>query len=222
VKAGARAVGVAESYADNTSTLGAVVVRRDRAVESVSFGECTVGGLDATERVGDVVESLARPDARYVFVAGVALAWYNVLNLHALHERVDRPLLAVGFEASEGLEPALREAFDGRDLDARLARYRALPPRRPVAVGRDDRNEGDAKQDASIEGERTSADAAGGDGGTEADDDDDDVVYVRALGLGEEHAAEVVRGFTHEGGRPEPVRVAREAARAGDELRQDA
>ena len=170
MKAGARAVGVAESYADDRSTLGAVVVRRDRAVESVSFGECTVGGLDATERVGDVVESLARPDARYVFVAGVALAWYNVLNLRALHDRVDRPLLSVGFEASDGLEPALREAFDGDALDARLERYRALPPRRPVAVDRGDDTDG-GTSDASV------------------DEDAADVVYVRALGVGDEHAA---------------------------------
>jgi endonuclease V-like protein UPF0215 family len=194
-------VGVAESYANDTSTLGAVVVRRNRAVESVAFGECTVGGLDATEHVGDVVDSLSRPDARYVFVAGVALAWYNVLNLHALHERLDRPLLAVGFEASDGLEPALRETFDGDALDARLDRYRALPRRWSVAVGR--------------------SDDAGGDAGTASSGDENgDVVYVRALGLEAAHAAEVVRGFTHESGRPEPVRVAREVARAGDDLRQ--
>lgn len=212
-------MGVAESYVEETSTLGAVVVRRDRAVESVSFGECTVGGLDATERVGDVVESLARPDARYVFVAGVALAWYNLLNLRALRDRLDRPLLAVGFEASEGLEPALREAFDGEALDARLDRYRALPSRKPVAVDRGDGSGGvEVHDDTDGDGENGhDKHDANGDG---EDDAGGDVVYVRALGLEDEHAAEVVRGFTREGGRPEPVRVAREVARAGDDLRR--
>lgn len=212
MKAGARAVGIAESYTGDASTLAGVVVRRNRAVESVAYGECTVGGLDGTESVGDVVEALARPDARYVFVAGVALAWYNLLNLHALHDRVGRPLLAVGFEASEGLESALREAFDGRALDARLARYRALPPRHPVPVGRADESATDEDGDRD-ERERQ---PPGGDG------EHEHVVYVRALGLADEHAAEVVRGFTREGGRPEPVRVAREVARAGDELRHEA
>ena len=214
MKAGARAVGVAESYANDASTLGAVVVRRDRAVESIAFGECTVGGLDATESVGDVVESLARPDARYVFVAGVALAWYNLLDLHALHDRLDRPVLAVGFEASDGLEPALREAFDGDGLDARLERYRALPPRKPVAVGRNDGDANDDDATSGVDGDDATPDAKGDDAGGER------VVYVRALGVGDEHATEVVRGFTYEGGRPEPVRVAREVARAGDELRR--
>lgn len=186
-------MGVAESYVGDASTLAGVVVRRDRAVESVSFGRCTVGGSDATVGVGDVVEALGRPDARYVVVAGVALAWYNLLDLDALHERLDRPVLAVTFEDSETLEPALRDAFDGDALDARLDAYRALPARQSVRVASDD---GD-------------------------DEGRGDVVYVRAVGIGDEHAAEVVRAFTHDGGRPEPVRVAREVARAGDALRNE-
>ena len=44
----------------------------------------------------------------------------------------------------------------------------------------------------------------------------DETVYVRSVGLEPEGAAEIVRGFTPEGGRPEPIRVARLAARAGD------
>ena len=44
-------------------------------------------------------------------------------------------------------------------------------------------------------------------------------VFVRAAGL-DGDPTEVVRGFTPEGGRPEPLRVARVAARAGDELRR--
>lgn len=47
---------------------------------------------------------------------------------------------------------------------------------------------------------------------------DDETVFVRAVGLDAETAADVVRGFTPEGGRPEPLRVARLAARAADSL----
>lgn len=211
MKTGARAVGVAESYVGDVSTLAGVVVRRDRAVEAVSFGRCTVGGSDATGAVGDVVEALGRPDARYVLVAGVALAWYNLLHLDALHERLDRPVLAVTFEASESLEPALDAAFDGDALDARLDAYRALPERHAVDVGKED----SVGSGGSVgNGDRAEGAADGDDGDRSA------VVYVRALGVGDEHAAEVVRAFTHDG-RPEPVRVAREVARAGDALRRD-
>jgi len=41
-------------------------------------------------------------------------------------------------------------------------------------------------------------------------------VFVRGVGLADDEAADVVRAFTPEGGRPEPLRVARLAARAAD------
>ncbi len=47
----------------------------------------------------------------------------------------------------------------------------------------------------------------------------DKTVYVRAVGLEDSRAADIVRGFTPAGGRPEPIRVARAAARAGHDYR---
>lgn len=49
---------------------------------------------------------------------------------------------------------------------------------------------------------------------------DDGAVFVRAVGLSAGEAAAVVRTHTHEGGRPEPLRVARLAARAADAWRR--
>ncbi|HET7325414.1 MAG TPA: DUF99 family protein, partial [Halococcus sp.] len=43
-----------------------------------------------------------------------------------------------------------------------------------------------------------------------------ETVFVRSVGLSDEEAAEVIRAFTPEGGRPEPLRISRLAARAGD------
>jgi endonuclease V-like protein UPF0215 family len=88
-------------------------------------------------------------------------------------------VICLSFEASDGLEAAIRREFDGEVLADRLATYRAQPARRRLTVG------------------------------------DHDLFY-RAVGIEEGAAADVVRGFTPEGGRPEPVRVARLAARAAD------
>jgi endonuclease V-like protein UPF0215 family len=186
VKPGVRAVGIAESYTGAESTLAATVVRRDRVVDEFAFGRCTVGGTDATDVVRRLLAELDRPDARVVLLAGIAPAWYNVLDLSTIHDSVDRPVCAVSFEASEGLEPALRREFDGGALADRLERYERQPPRRPVDVN----------------GER---------------------VWVRAVGCPQTRAAEFVRAFTPEGEgkRPEPLRVARLAARAGDALASD-
>jgi len=185
VKAGSRAVGVADSYRPDAarSTLAAAVVRADRAVDGFAFSSLTVGGTDATDRLVSLLDRLDRPDARPVLVAGVAPAWYNVVDLSRVAAATDRPVLSVSFEDSEGLVGPLRKAFEGAALATRLATYERQPPRRPVAVG-----------------------------------DDRDRVWVRAAGCPPAEAERLVRGFTPEGGRPEPLRVARLAARAGDAL----
>ncbi|WP_276254869.1 DUF99 family protein [Halomontanus rarus] len=188
MKPGVRALGIAESYSEqsdrtststNTSTLAGAVVRASRVVDGLTFGSCTVGGTDATDAVVSLVSDLGREDVRYVLLGAVAPAWYNVVDLTTIARQIDRPVLAVTFEASDGLESGLRDAFSGEALERRLDRYRELPPRRAVPVN-------------------------------------DETVYVRAVGLADDEAAAVVRAFTPEGGRPEPLRVARFAARAGD------
>ncbi|QLD88963.1 DUF99 family protein [Natronomonas salina] len=139
MKPGRRALGVAESYRGTddgpaTSTLAGAVVSSDRAVDDFVFSSCTVGGSDATDAIVDAWDRLDRPDVRYLLVAGVAPAWYNFLDLGALHEATDRPVLAVSFEASEGLTDAIEAAFEGRERERRLDAYEALPERRRVAV----------------------------------------------------------------------------------------
>ncbi|WP_394342385.1 endonuclease dU [Salinigranum rubrum] len=183
MKAGTRAVGIAASDGateGDPSVLCGAVVRADRVVDGFSFATCTVGGTDATSAMASL-PVLGRDDVQFVFLAGVAPAWFNVVDLPRLGTAVDRPVLAVSFEASAGLEPALREAFAGEALEDRLAVYERLPPRRRV----------------SVNGE---------------------TVFVRTVGCdSEDDAADVVRAFTPEGGRPEPLRVARLAARGARE-----
>jgi hypothetical protein len=192
VKSGVRALGVAESYpgtrhADEgvRSTLAGAVLRADRVVDGLTFATCTVGGFDATDAVARLWTDLDRPDVRYLLLAGVAPAWYNLLDLHSIHERTDRPVLAVTFEPSDDpLEEALARAFSGEKLERRLETFERLP----------------ARSRLSVNGE---------------------TVFVRAVGCDASEARDVVRAFTPEGGRPEPLRVARLAARAGRTLLED-
>jgi endonuclease V-like protein UPF0215 family len=184
VKPGARALGVAESYTDTQSTLGGAVVRASGTVEAFGFATCTVGGTDATEAVVRLWNRVDREDVRVVFVAGIALAWFNVVDLHRVAGAVDRPVVAVSFESSTGLAAPIRDAFDGAAAERRLETYRGQPDRHPIELGTD-------------------------------------TVYVRAVGFDPDRAAAVVGQFTPEGSRPEPLRIAREAARAVDAFRRD-
>jgi endonuclease V-like protein UPF0215 family len=185
MKPGSRALGVAESFRrdGDRSTLAGVVARASRVCDGFAFSRATVGGTDATDAVIDCFESLDREDVQYVLVGGIALSWYNLVDLGAVHSAVDRPVLSVTFEESSGLEGPLREAFEGRALSERLAVYRAQPERQPVELP----------------------------GST---------AYVRAVGVDRSEARDVVRAFTPEGGRPEPVRLAGMAARAVDRFRE--
>ena len=183
MKPGVRALGVAESFGNGRtrSTLAGVVTRASRVVDGFAFETCTVGGTDATDAVVDLVEGLGREDVRYVIVSGIALAWYNVLDLSAINERAARPAISVTYEESPGLARALAAEFEGEELEERRAIYRRQPARHRMTVN-------------------------------------DQTVFVRAAGLPESEARDVVRAFTPEGGRPEPLRVARLAARAADRL----
>ncbi len=182
VKPGARALGIAESAHGDRSTFAGAVVRADRVVDGFAFRSCPVGGRHATDAVGALVDDLAREDVRYLFLGAIAPAWYDFLDLEAITSTADRPTIAVTFEESEGLEPSLREAFSGAELEERLDAYRSLPPR----------------HERRVNGER---------------------VYVRSVGIDDEEAGGVVEAYTPTGGRPEPLRVARLAARAGDAYR---
>lgn len=138
MKSGVRALGVAESASGgDRSTLAGAVVRADRTVDGCSLGTCTVGGMDVTEAVGDLYTRLDREDIRYVLVAGVALAWYNLLDMRALYERLDRPVISVSFEDSPGLGDAIREGV--ADPGSRLEIYESLPERHAVEINGEQR-----------------------------------------------------------------------------------
>lgn len=132
MKPGSRSLGVAFSDGPDRSRLAGAVVRRDGRVDGFAFGGCTVGGTDATAAVARLFDRLDREDVRRLLLAGVAPAWFNLLDLDAVHAATDRPTIAVSFEESPGLEPALRAAFDGDALADRIAVYRSLPDRRRV------------------------------------------------------------------------------------------
>ena len=184
MKAGARALGVAFS-GDERLLVGAAVVRADRVVDGLALDARPVADGAATAAVRRLLARLDRPDAAHVLLAGVAPTFLDVVDLRAVHDAAERPVLAVSFEPSPGLGGAIDDAFAGAARERRRARYDALPPRRPVEAG-------DAR------------------------------IFVRAVGCDDETAAAVVRGHTPAGqGRPEPLRVARTAARAGRALDGD-
>jgi len=143
VKPGTRALGIAESYrgghgTDGTaghSTLVGCVMSANGVVDDFVVGSCTVGGTDATEAVISMVDRLDRPDIQYLFIAGIAPAWFNILDIEQIAERIDCPTLSVSFAESDGLEPALRRELSERTATARIETYRRQPTRHRIQAG---------------------------------------------------------------------------------------
>ncbi|KYH26018.1 hypothetical protein HAPAU_11080 [Halalkalicoccus paucihalophilus] len=189
MKAGSRVLGIAESYRGDrspgeASTLAGAVVRADRVVDGLVFGSITVGGEDATDAVRGLFSELDREDVRYLLLSGIAPAWYNVVDLPEIADQIGRPVCAVSFEESEGLEGPVKRAFSGDERDRRLATYDRQPARERIEVN-------------------------------------SETLYWRGVGLDSAEARELLSTLTPEGGRPEPLRVARLAARAADRFRED-
>lgn len=187
-------------------------------VDGLAYERCAVGGDDATDAVVNLIDRIDRPDIGALLLAGVAPAWFNVLDVQRIHEETGLPTLSISFEASPGLAPAIREQFDGAARDWRLDVYDSVPQRHSLSVNDEQLFVRAVGAEASV--------AAGADAdGPAAESADADAPTTEGANADSAsplapdcEAARIVRGFTPEGGRPEPLRVARVAARAGREL----
>lgn len=173
-----RILGIAESFvrAFPVSILAGVVMRADMRIDGMAYAHATVGGDDATQAVIRIYEKLDREDVNALLIGGVAVSWFNIIDLQEVYRIVQRPTISLTYEASPGLEGYLREYFpQSKD---KLRSYQRLGNREAVRL-------------------KTGHD-----------------VYVRAFGVTVKEARNLLNKFTKDGRIPEPVRVARLAARA--------
>ena len=76
-KKGIRAMGVAESFVKGVgkkSIISGVVMRSDMIVDGFTFSNVTVGGMDATQKIVELYESLKREGFAH-FLATVRGNW---------------------------------------------------------------------------------------------------------------------------------------------------
>ncbi len=173
-----RVLGVAESFVRTrlSSVVAGVVMRADLRMDGLAFASATVGGDDATKAVLKIYEDLDRSDINALIISGVAISWFNIIDIEEIFEVTGKPLVCLTYDESPGLEMYIREYF--QESEEKLRRYERLGMREQVRL-------------------KTGYD-----------------VYVRALGCSAEEARILLNKFTMDGRIPEPVRVARLAARA--------
>jgi endonuclease V-like protein UPF0215 family len=173
-----RVLGIAESFVRScpASVLAGVVMRADLRVDGIAFARATVGGDDATKAVLKIYEDLDRSDVNALLLSGVAISWFNIIDIEEVFDRTGKPLVCLTYDESPGLERYILEYFP--HPEEKLRRYERLGMREQVNL-------------------KTGYE-----------------VYVRTLGCSAEEARILLNKFTLDGRVPEPVRVARLAARA--------
>ena len=112
-KKGVRVLGVAESFekTESRSIMAGVRMRGDLRIDG--FGVCTpeIGGSDSTIELVSLYNRLNRKDVRVWLLGGSVISWFNIVDISALHEATNTPVICVSYHPSNGIEKYLREYF---------------------------------------------------------------------------------------------------------------
>lgn len=92
-------------------TILVAVLLRGVAIENVKIAEITVDGLDATEKLAEILNNL---DFVAVMLAGVSFAGFNVIDPTVIHERFGKPVIIVARTKpdNKAVKQALQRHFE--------------------------------------------------------------------------------------------------------------
>ena len=112
-KKGVRVLGVAESFekSESRSIMAGVVMRGDLRIDGFSICTPTIGGRNSTEELVSMFNRLNRKDIRVWMLGGSVVSWFNIVDIYALYEDTDTPVICVSYHPSEGIEKYLQEYF---------------------------------------------------------------------------------------------------------------
>jgi len=135
-KKGIRVLGIAESFRRDyeKSVLAGIVMRSDFIIDGVGLTQITVGGMDATEGILRLCESLQRDDINVMMLNGCVISWFNIIDINEIYKRLQIPLICVTYEESEGLEEHIAQHFEADERDSRVEAYKRLGDRVPVEL----------------------------------------------------------------------------------------
>lgn len=130
-----RALGVAESFesGDRKSTLAGVVMRSDLVTDGFVIGRATVEGDDATKAIARMYRKLGRNDVNVVILSGCIISLYNIVDVDALAEDLNVPVVCVTYKESKGIGRSIRHHF-GSGAQKKLEAYRKLGRRKRILL----------------------------------------------------------------------------------------
>ncbi len=102
-------------FGDDEVPVVGVAVQAPAYIEAVLMARVHVDGRDATERIlGMIRNSRYREGLRMVFLNGIAVGGFNVIDLDALHDELAVPVVTITRRAPDldSIRDALRRKFD--------------------------------------------------------------------------------------------------------------
>ncbi len=178
-KSGLRIFGIAESFRKTStySALAGIVMRGDRIIDGIVFGNVTVEGNDSTQNILSMYRSLKRDDINCIMLDGLIISMFNIIDGKQLRDSTNVPIIAITFKDSKGLKDTIHHHFSN-DSKLKLEQYRKLGQRDKILL-----NTGK-------------------------------ILFIRYWGINSKDAFTIVNRFTIQGSIPEPIRIAKLAARA--------
>jgi endonuclease V-like protein UPF0215 family len=126
------------SYVGNVRVVGTVYA--GLRLDGVLVGEVEKDGFDAAEKLAALVKrSKFAPNLHLIMLQGIALAGFNVVDVFALHEQLDLPILVISRRLPD--TAAIRDALlttvrGGPEKRAIIERLGPMEPAGPVYVQR--------------------------------------------------------------------------------------
>ena len=113
LKPAIRVLGIAESTptASMKTVLAGVVMRADFIIDGLNWNTATIGGLDASDAVIELVTEIKRSDLAAVMLHGCIIAGYNIVNLSRVHDATNLPVISITKKPQEDLKELLKAKF---------------------------------------------------------------------------------------------------------------
>jgi endonuclease V-like protein UPF0215 family len=86
-------------------------MRGDLRIDGFSVCTPTIGGCNSTEELVSMFNRLNRKDIRAWMLGGSVISWFNIVDISALHECTDTPVICISYHPSDGIEKYLKEYF---------------------------------------------------------------------------------------------------------------
>ena len=118
MKAKSRFLGIDDApfhFSDESVPVVGVVIQAPSYIEGVLTTIAEVDGHDATDRIASMVAgSRYRAGLAMILIDGTAVGGFNVIDVDALHEKVERPVVTVTRQKPDlaAIETALQRRFD--------------------------------------------------------------------------------------------------------------